>query len=430
MKPKTAIFCSNGTKGDVLPLLAIAHALRCCASVEIVFLLNDIFRELTITNGFSFESTGGEQIYQEVHSDGRLWSSHFDAMQIMFRRLVRPAFEKSYDFVKKQYANNGGTLVISNNSLYDGALLASEELSCPSVALTLAPFAVPSDLEPSAPLAWHISKLLPLRLRRRKIRRAREKYLHYVKSTDYFWQMNAFRRAAGRAMITNFSIDTLFPQQHFHIALFPEWYSTPMADWPAHMSCVGFPQWSTKNGQIESEVERFIRQYGKPLLFTSGTGYFDTQAFFEDSIDIANHLGTAALLVGGDRPRHQKLPPHILYLAEIDFDSVFPKCSAVIHHGGIGTLAAALRAGVPQIIRPLAFDQYDNADRLHRFGLGRFFLPQHYASKAVAKALRHLWADKAVENRLRQVAQNVRQTDGAEKAAQRIIARFWPQERG
>jgi len=49
-----------------------------------------------------------------------------------------------------------------------------------------------------------------------------------------------------------------------------------------------------------------------------------------------------------------------------------PRCAVFVHHGGIGSCAQGLRARVPQLIRPFAYDQFDNAARIEADGAGRF----------------------------------------------------------
>jgi len=48
----------------------------------------------------------------------------------------------------------------------------------------------------------------------------------------------------------------------------------------------------------------------------------------------------------------------------------FPQCSAIVHHGGAGTTAAALRSGVPSVVTPFSFDQFDNAQLISNNGAG------------------------------------------------------------
>ena len=53
-------------------------------------------------------------------------------------------------------------------------------------------------------------------------------------------------------------------------------------------------------------------------------------------------------------------------MAEASHQWLFPRCSCVVHHGGLGTTQAALRAGVPSVITPVFGDQFHNAPRSHR----------------------------------------------------------------
>src|SRR5204862_2935338 len=57
------------------------------------------------------------------------------------------------------------------------------------------------------------------------------------------------------------------------------------------------------------------------------------------------------------------------------FSQLFPECDAVVHHGGAGTAAQALAAGLPQLIVPMAWDQPDNAFRVKDLGAGDWTSP-------------------------------------------------------
>merc|ERR1712224_1013155 len=61
---------------------------------------------------------------------------------------------------------------------------------------------------------------------------------------------------------------------------------------------------------------------------------------------------------------------NVLFVQTAPHEWLFPQCSVIVHHGGSGTTAAALRAGVPSIITPCAFDQFDNAQLLESHGCG------------------------------------------------------------
>ena len=64
------------------------------------------------------------------------------------------------------------------------------------------------------------------------------------------------------------------------------------------------------------------------------------------------------------------LPAQILYREYAPMNTLLPRSAALVHHGGIGTTAEALAAGIPQLVVPYAYDQFDNGERLRRLGCG------------------------------------------------------------
>jgi UDP:flavonoid glycosyltransferase YjiC (YdhE family) len=75
---------------------------------------------------------------------------------------------------------------------------------------------------------------------------------------------------------------------------------------------------------------------------------------------------------------------------------VLPRAAALVSHGGIGTLSPALAAGIPQLVMPLGFDQFDNAARLERLGVAARLLPQRFRGPAVAHEVARLLTSPAV----------------------------------
>ena len=80
----------------------------------------------------------------------------------------------------------------------------------------------------------------------------------------------------------------------------------------------------------------------------------------------------------------------------VPFSRVFPHCAAVVHHGGIGTCAQGLAAGVPQLIMAMAHDQPDNAWRLRELNVGDYLYPRKFNANLVTEKLKHLTTSKQV----------------------------------
>ncbi|MGH9462710.1 MAG: RNA-binding domain-containing protein [Vicinamibacteria bacterium] len=113
--------------------------------------------------------------------------------------------------------------------------------------------------------------------------------------------------------------------------------------------------------------------------------------FFRTSIEAATRLGRRAILLTQYRehlPAH--LPPGVVSFPYVPFAAVLPRSAAIVHHGGIGTIAQALAAGTPQLIRPMAHDQPDNAARAKRLGVALTVSPDRYSPDQAAHSLRRL----------------------------------------
>jgi rhamnosyltransferase subunit B len=101
----------------------------------------------------------------------------------------------------------------------------------------------------------------------------------------------------------------------------------------------------------------------------------------------------------------------------VPFSQVLPRCRALIHHGGIGTTAQALTAGLPQFIMPMAFDQPDNADRLEKLGVARWLKPQDFQQpERVAAVLQALLSSDTIREAVRIQAARMAQEPDAVSA--------------
>jgi UDP:flavonoid glycosyltransferase YjiC (YdhE family) len=79
------------------------------------------------------------------------------------------------------------------------------------------------------------------------------------------------------------------------------------------------------------------------------------------------------------------LPNGVRHFDYVPLSKVLPRSTALIHHGGIGTMSQAIAAGIPQLIIPTSHDQPDNAVRVRRLGIGEFLRSDEYK---IDKAMR------------------------------------------
>jgi UDP:flavonoid glycosyltransferase YjiC (YdhE family) len=118
------------------------------------------------------------------------------------------------------------------------------------------------------------------------------------------------------------------------------------------------------------------------------------------------------------------LPEGIRWFRYLPLDRLLPRAAAFVHHGGIGSAAQGMAAGIPQLVMPLAHDQFDNAARLEHLGVGGWIPKARFTGARVAEALGRLVNDPEVARACAGVAERLRARNGLARAADAITARF------
>jgi sterol 3beta-glucosyltransferase len=117
------------------------------------------------------------------------------------------------------------------------------------------------------------------------------------------------------------------------------------------------------------------------------------------------------------------LPPSVYLLDEAPHDWLFPQMAAVVHHGGAGTTAAGLRAGVPTVICPFFGDQPFWGRRVVRLGVGPQPIPQRRpTTDALSAAIRTVVSDPMMRERAAVLGSAIRAEDGVGNAVTHIEA--------
>jgi UDP:flavonoid glycosyltransferase YjiC (YdhE family) len=127
--------------------------------------------------------------------------------------------------------------------------------------------------------------------------------------------------------------------------------------------------------------------------------------FFLESVEAARKLGVRAMLITNFTEQLPRvLPPGVSAFGYLPFSQVLPRAALLVYHGGIGTLAQGIKAGVAHLVVPNGHDQFDNGWRIERLGLGRSIPQTHYRCGAVMEPMRALLADGELKQRCREFA--------------------------
>lgn len=202
----------------------------------------------------------------------------------------------------------------------------------------------------------------------------------------------------------------------------------PLEGDPRNACITGFT-WHDRDHTQETpdaEVQAFLDAGEAPIVFALGsTGVHAPGAFFEHAVTVSQRLGARALLVVGRQqpaPRNMPLHGRVKAVAYAPFSTVFPRASVVVHHGGAGTTAQALRSGRPALVTPMAHDQFDNAARVQRLQAGHMLRFKQVTAARMADALQRLRTDRSFQRGAARMAEGLANEDGARVAATRIVS--------
>lgn len=117
-----------------------------------------------------------------------------------------------------------------------------------------------------------------------------------------------------------------------------------------------------------------------------------------------------------------QLAPEVLGIDEAPHAILFSRVAAVVHHGGAGTTAAALRAGVPQVVIAHLGDQFYHGQRVQQLGVGRCIPRRRLNESRLAAAILEVLAEPGIEARARDLAGRMRENDGVGQTIDALLS--------
>jgi rhamnosyltransferase subunit B len=401
-----------GTHGDVLPILALASALR-ARGHAVALAAPAPFGPLAERAGIRFHGLGSAADYERFTAEPDLWRPWRGVAPLF--TYVSSLTEPTYRWLEAGW--NPGTGIVVASTLSLGARVAQERLGLPLATVHVMPFFMESRIDPPALPGLPLPRFLPPRFRH-WVGLGADKY---VIGPAALPGLNAFRDGLGLRPVRRLRHWwNLAPRL---ILMFPDWFTPPQADWPEQAVQVGFPLVDRfgDTASLDPALTAFLDAGAPPLVFTYGSAMRQARGFFETAIALCRRMGRRGVLLAPQADQvPDGLPPGIIHLPYAPLSRLLPRAAALIHHGGVGTVAQALAAGVPQLIVPVAFDHFDEAARVRRLGLGTTLSQRGFTPARAERHLRRLLGSPSVARALAEAKARMQAEDGIGRACAAI----------
>lgn len=417
---KRIVFATVGSLGDLHPYIAIGRALQTLGHHPVIA-TTDRYRATVEAQGIE---------YARLRPDEAQFGGLESVAARVFDPLRGPAYligEMVMPHVRQQYADiaaacAGADLLVTHPLTPAGSLVC-EKTGLPWVSSVLAPISLLSCIDPpllAASWAARVARRLGSRPCRWCLRLGAGLVRRWERPLEALRAELGLPRAAHPALLHGQFSPLL------NLALFPPLLAGPRGDWPAHTELAGFPGFDgpPATPERQAQLDAFLAAGEPPLAFALGSSVVMVAGnFWEQAVAAAATLGRRAILLTGGHWRGTP-PPGVVAFDYLPYSGVFRHAAAVIHPGGIGTLARALAAGRPQLVVPLAFDQPDNARRAVALGVARSLPIGRASARRLVRELSALLGDDTIARSAARVAADP-QSDpdtGAAHAARALLA--------
>jgi rhamnosyltransferase subunit B len=402
------IITTFGSTGDLNPFIAIGTALQ-GRGHDITFAVEDNFAPPLRQLGFDVAHLSGDQAHalapyqRQIFDDAQPLAS----LKLLIDHYIVPTLPTQVTELRALC--RGADLLVAVASQF-AAPMAAELAGIPWASVILTPSTLPSAALAAQPqpvalppalqrlsnrLSWFVGGQVLRRIVDAPINRIRASF-GLAPRRDLLWTGNLSPHLSVMAVSS---------------ALVPR----PI-DWLPAVEMLGFCFWDgAAQWTMPDDLRSFLEGDRPIVAVTAGT----VAPAARDIFLAYYHASLAGILANGARALVINAAPlamapegrDVYLLDAAPFSAIFPHCAAVIHHGGIGTVAQCLRAGVPSLVVPGGVDQPFNAAQVAQRGVGLWLPRNRCTSARVAHALRRLLTEPGFSERARMAQTQVARED-------------------
>lgn len=416
-----------GSRGDVQPYVALGKGLQ-AAGHDINFATHTNFQDFVLGQGLQFSPLPGntQELFAQEEGTNHMETDHNTVQFVRqsVENVIKPIFD---ELLPASWEACQGTDAIISMPLAVGSYHIAERLGVPFYGVWTCPVTrTRSFPSPFAPASLRKSGLY--------------NWTSYVLVEQLFWQsirkkINRWRRdtlALAPIPLTDYNrpyrekLPTLY-------GISPTVVPRP-SDWP---DCVHIPGYwfldPNPNWTPAPDLADFLESGPPPVYISFGSLIDrDPEALTSLILEAIAQTGQRAIIdVGWGGLGKAKAPENVFIAESSDAPHawLFPRVSAVVHHGGAGTTAAALRAGVPSVTIPSFGELYFWGQRIADLGAGVAPIPKRQLSvKVLAEAIEAVTSDRSICESAASIGEKIRAEDGVARAVEVLHSYFAPQK--
>ncbi|MBD3885225.1 glycosyltransferase family 1 protein [Phormidium tenue FACHB-886] len=409
-----------GSQGDVQPYIALGKGLK-AAGHEVRLLTHENFEGLVTSHGLVFYPMQGnvQELIETPEMRELAEKGNFITM------TLRTAKETERVAIRWAQAGleacRGMDLLIAGVGGLYLALAIAEKLEIPLLQAFVFPF-TPTKAFPGILFPQSINQL-----------GGAVNWLSHQALRQIIWQGSRSGDTAARKQVLHLPVSPFFgphPSSYLHrlptIYGFSSSVIAKPSDWQ-NTFITGYwfldaaPDWTPP-----SDLVNFLQAGSPPVYIGFGSmGNRNPEQTADLVLEALEKTGQrAVMLAGWSGMRKENLPDNAFLVGAVPHAWLFSQVAAVVHHGGAGTTAAGLRAGVPTVIIPFFGDQGFWGQRVADLGVGTAPIPrQKLTAERLAQAIQMAVSDRSMRQRAASLGEKIRAEDGVTNAVA-IIQRF------
>lgn len=407
------LILTYGSRGDVQPYVALAKGLKQNGH-DVTLATSERFRDFVLAHGLRFGPLSDDLLAIIDTDQGRdLLENTGNLFKVFTRTLtmLKQVGPMQQRLLRDSWAAAEAArpdIIVFHPKAYGGPHIA-EKLGAPVILALPIPMVVPTAQYPN--MGFPALKLGGW------YNRMTYRAVNTLMGLSAAKHVKAWRAAHGLPRQKRFDLLHTTDGREIPVLHAVSKYAVPVpSDWPKSAIATGY--WFLDAGEgwtPPAELEAFLSSGPAPVYvgFGSMAGR-NPERLADAAVAALQKVGKRGVIATGwGGLKADDLPDTILKIDEAPHEWLFPRMAAIVHHGGAGTTAAALRAGKPSVVVPFFGDQPFWGKRVHELGVGSAPIPQKkLTADNLAQALGKVTGDESIRRAADDIGRKIRSEDG------------------